>query len=105
MSAPSLAEVVPEGISKPKKKKQESTKEEKETGPTSVDHPSVQVPLIEAKTKKKKKENTKKGNADKADVEGHADPLEDKIHKSKVESDSMNHDVLAVKDDKKPNDT
>ncbi|KVH97117.1 hypothetical protein Ccrd_000784 [Cynara cardunculus var. scolymus] len=104
MSVPSLAEVVPEGRSKPKKKKQESTKEERATGPSSVDHPSVQVPLTEVKTKKKKKENTKKGIADKADDEGHAGPLEDNMHQSKVESNSINHDVLAAKDDKKPND-
>ncbi|KAI3719233.1 hypothetical protein L6452_20128 [Arctium lappa] len=105
MSLPSLVEVVPEGISKPKKKKQESTKEERATGPTSVDQPSVQVPLVEVKTKKKKKENTKKGNANKAEDEDHADPLKDKIHQFKVESNSINHDVLAAKDDKKPNDT
>ncbi|KAJ9563265.1 hypothetical protein OSB04_008425 [Centaurea solstitialis] len=105
MLEPSLAEVAPEGISKPKKKKQESTKEEKATDPTFVDQPSVQVPLIETKTKKKKKENTKKGTADKADDVGHTDPVEDKIHKAKVESDFMNHDVLAVKDNNKPDDT
>ncbi|KVH96863.1 Peptidyl-prolyl cis-trans isomerase, FKBP-type, partial [Cynara cardunculus var. scolymus] len=104
MSVPSLAKVVPEGRSKPKKKKQESTKEERATGPSSVDHPSVQVSLTEVKTKKKKKENTKKGNADKADDEGHAGPLEDNMHQCKVESNSINHDVLAAKDDKKPND-